>query len=100
MCQNTESVPCDIGNCHNDWTKEAAIEMWNKRANPSIYTKWESVEKSDAKLPTTGILLCWNKVWLSPPVSFRTQFLADKYKDENGVVAYLLVIDPKPCLKK
>lgn len=34
VCQNTElpnGNPCDMGNTHNDWTREAAIEMWNQR---------------------------------------------------------------------
>jgi hypothetical protein len=35
-CQNTESPPCDIGNTHHDWTREAVIEMWNRRSQPPI----------------------------------------------------------------
>lgn len=30
-CQNVEHVPCDIGICNGDWTRDAAIEMWNRR---------------------------------------------------------------------
>jgi hypothetical protein len=32
MCQNTQGETCDIGNTHGDWTREAAIEIWNTRA--------------------------------------------------------------------
>lgn len=32
MCLNTQGETCDIGNTHGDWTREAAIEIWNTRA--------------------------------------------------------------------
>lgn len=42
MCQNTESTPCDMGNTHHDWTEEAAIEMWNKRATDARIKELEA----------------------------------------------------------
>lgn len=36
VCQNTSGEPCNIGNTHNDWTEDAAIEMWNRRAGVRV----------------------------------------------------------------
>lgn len=38
-CQETQGVSCDIGNSHSDWTEQAAIEMWNRRAESEAARK-------------------------------------------------------------
>jgi|SRR5690348_4128989 len=37
VCQETNNPPCDIGNTHNDWTREAVIAMWNRRAGTKSF---------------------------------------------------------------
>jgi hypothetical protein len=46
MCQNTESPPCDIGNTHHDWTREAVIEMWNRRHPNSMFGPKSPAERA------------------------------------------------------
>lgn len=63
-------------------------------------TQWQSVEDEGAKLPIATILLAWCGTWLSSPQNFATQEIADAYKRDNGVMAILIIPDPRTCLKK
>lgn len=67
---------------------------------PIVPTQWQSVEAEDAKLPVATIMLAWCGTWLSSPQNFPTQQIADTYKADNGVVAILVIPDPRTCLKK
>ena len=63
-------------------------------------TQWQPCQDEAVKLPVDAIILAWCGTWLSSPKRFATQIEADLFKNDNGVEAFLIVPDARPCLKK
>lgn len=65
-------------------------------------TKWVKIGPKNPHLPADCIVLCLStkvlgdvsKPWLSSPTTFKTQQDADKYRDDNGTVQFIVI--PKP----
>jgi hypothetical protein len=57
--------------------------------------KWVKLIPESNEIPINKILLTWTGLALSPPQVFRNQEMADKYRDEMGVTAYLVIPNAK-----
>lgn len=69
--------------------------MANKK--PEL-THWR---KLDGKLPLKTIMLTWNSGepnWLSSPIAFDNQEMADQYAKDCNSVAYLVIPDAREVL--
>lgn len=89
-----EEWDCNTGTLSNNWTKEKAIEIWNK-ANPKAQSEWVSVATPE-DITFDGDVLCWDGCdysidYVETDVETGTCYMA------NGteVEAYKLLTPPK-----
>lgn len=80
QCKNWQS--CDIGNLYDNWTRDGAIEIWNRRVDPfkaGVREGWrECQEMEDRNQAFFYILGCVEEEEMSP----RTLKMATAMKAE------------------